>query len=149
MKKNETTPKGGNTFLVNMIVSNLKSPCKIQSQSQNREVTMYSQLRIRLLTVLNQLNLPCCVRLEELSNLLDEPIGKTQAGLYSLKRAGLTSYTFLSGAGYVITSVADTDIQKTGCPFNFAECNCDSCLFFGAVCQGSMTLKEAVHDERC
>lgn len=139
MIKNETTPKGGNKFVVNMIVPNLKSPCKVQSRS--REVLMHSQLKIRLLAVLNQLSLPCCVRLDELSNLLDEPIGRVQAGLYALKRFDLTDYAYLSDAGYIITNVVKTDTQATGCPYGFSSCD-DMCVFKSAACQGNMVMQE-------
>lgn len=99
---------------------------------------MTSQLRIRLLAVLNQLSLPCCVRLEELSKLLDEPIGRTQAGLYALMRSGLIEYTFLTGAGYVVTSVQKTD-GETGCPYHFSSC--EMCVFKDAACQGNMVMR--------
>lgn len=139
MIKKETATKGGNIFITNMILPTIKSPCKIQLQS--REVRMTSQLRIRLLAVLNQLSLPCCVRLEELSKLLDEPIGRVQAGLYSLKRFDLTDYTYLNDAGYVVTSVVNTDAQATGCPYGFRSC--DMCVFKSAACHGNIVMKGA------
>ena len=136
---NETAPKGGNnTFLVNVIVPNLKSPCKIKSQ--NREVRMTSQIRIRLLSVLNQLNLPCCVRLDELSTLIDESVGKTQAGLYALKRNQLADYVYLTDAGYIVTDVVKTDAHS-GCPYGFTSC--DMCVFKSAACKGNMVMKGA------
>ena len=141
MIKKETAPKGGHTFLCNLILPSIKSPCKIQLQS--REVRMTSQLRIRLLAVLNQLSLPVCVRLEELSKLLDEPIGRTQAGLYALMRSGLIEYTFLTGAGYVVTSVQKTD-GETGCPYHFSSC--EMCVFKSAACQGNMVVMKGAED---
>lgn len=134
--KKNTAPKGDNTFLCNLILPSIKSPCKVRTQT--REITMYSQTRLRILTVLNQLTIPCCIKLEELADLLDEPIGRTQAGLYALMRSGLIEYTFLTGAGYVVTSVQKTD-GETGCPYHFS--NCEMCVFKNAACQGSMTMK--------
>lgn len=141
MIKKETTTKGGIKFTVNMILPTIKSPCKIHLQS--REVRMTSQLRIRLLAVLNQLSLPCCVRLEELSKLLDEPIGRVQAGLYSLKRFGLIDYTYLSDVGYIVTNAVKTDAQITGCSYGFTDCA--GCVFKSAACKGNMVMKEIEH----
>ena len=145
MMKKKHTPKGGrNSFLCNVILPSIKSPFKVQVQG--RQVKMYSQLRIRLLDIIKQLKLPCCVKLEELSDLLDEPIGKTQSGLYALKRAELVDYIYLFDAGYVITSVVETDTQVTGCPYGLSSC--DMCVIKSSACQDNMVIKRVDHDDR-
>jgi len=136
--KKETAPKGGHEFLVNLILPTINTPCKVRTQT--REIRMYSQTRLRILTVLNQLTLPFCIKLEELADLLAEPIGRTQAGLYALMRSGLIEYTFLTGAGYVVTSVQKTD-GETGCPYHFSSC--EMCVFKNAACKGNMVMKGA------
>lgn len=132
MIKKETTPKGGNVFALS-ILPNLVPPCKVQPQT--REVRMTSQLRLRVLSVLRQLNMPCVVGLAELSRLVNEPEGRTQGALYSLKRIGLVDYEFLTGLGYIVRDVVQPEGCRAECPYGFSDCRL--CMFVSAACQGN------------